>query len=92
LAKRGGSTLLPFGDTLNPKKPQNWCVNDCQTHFDALAKRGGSTLFPFGDTLNPKKPQNWCVNDCQTHFIRGLGNISPPQRKKEKNPSSIIKP
>jgi hypothetical protein len=61
-----------------------------------LAKRGGSILLPFGDTRNPKKPQNWCVNDCQTHFIRGLGNISPPQRKKERkkkeNPSSIINP
>jgi hypothetical protein len=88
---------LPFGNTLNPKKPQNWCVNDCQTHFNALAKRGGSILLPLGDILNPKKLQNWCVNDCQTHFVRGLGNISPPQRKKErkkeKNPSSsIIKP
>ncbi len=24
---------MPFGDTLNPKKHQNWCVHDCQTHF-----------------------------------------------------------
>jgi hypothetical protein len=60
LAERGGSILLPFGDTLNPKKPQNWCVNDSHTHFDGLAKRGGSILLPFGDTRNLKTPELVC--------------------------------
>jgi hypothetical protein len=60
LAKRGGSILLPLGDTLNPKKPQNWRVNDSQTHFDGLAKRDESILLPFGDTQNLKTPELVC--------------------------------
>jgi hypothetical protein len=60
LAKHGGCILLPLGDTLNPKKPQNWSVNDSQTHFHGLAKRGGSILLPFGDTQNPKTPELVC--------------------------------